>query len=155
MDLHSEIRFHLLSNDGRIVRRLATILRASSPVRSLLLLNNHPSIIHMSHQFSNLLPLSADPCILNRNLAPGGWMEVTDICFPARSDDNSWPPNSALKQWSQLMVESAQVLGRFSNSAVSYKSQMTAVGFENVVEVQLKWPHNRWPKDPKLKELGR
>ncbi|KAH7348872.1 S-adenosyl-L-methionine-dependent methyltransferase [Rhexocercosporidium sp. MPI-PUGE-AT-0058] len=88
------------------------------------------------------------------NLTPGGWMEVTDICFPARSDDNSWPPGSALKEWSRLMIESAAVLGRFSNSAASYKEQMEKVGFENVTEIQNKWPTRGWPKDPKMKELG-
>jgi hypothetical protein len=31
---------------------------------------------------------------------------------------------------------------------------MSAVGFENVTEERFKWPLNRWPKDPKMKELG-
>jgi len=31
---------------------------------------------------------------------------------------------------------------------------MQAAGFEDVVEMQYKWPQNRWPKDPKYKELG-
>ncbi|KAH6714744.1 S-adenosyl-L-methionine-dependent methyltransferase [Leptodontidium sp. MPI-SDFR-AT-0119] len=88
------------------------------------------------------------------NLAPGGWLEVTDICFPGRSDDNSWLPDSALKKWSQLMIESAAKLGRFSDSAVSYKQQMETVGFENVIEIQNKWPTREWPKDPKMKEIG-
>lgn len=52
------------------------------------------------------------------------------------------------------MLESAEVLGRYANSAESYKAQMEAVGFENVVEVVNKWPQNRWPRDPKYKELG-
>ena len=52
------------------------------------------------------------------------------------------------------MIESAAVLGRYSNSAASYKEQMEKVGFENVTEIQNKWPTGRWPKDPKMKEIG-
>jgi hypothetical protein len=52
------------------------------------------------------------------------------------------------------MFESAKSLGRFSNSAESYKAQMITAGFENVVELQYKWPQNRWPVDRKLKEIG-
>lgn len=53
------------------------------------------------------------------------------------------------------MIESAAKLGRFSDSAVSYKQQMETVGFENVIEIQNKWPTREWPKDPKMKEIGK
>ena len=52
------------------------------------------------------------------------------------------------------MLKSANVLGRYSNSAESYKAQMEAAGFENAVEIVNKWPQNRWPRDPKYKEIG-
>lgn len=70
-----------------------------------------------------------------RNLNPSGYIEVVDISFPVRSDDRTLPPNSALKKWSDGVLESARRLGRYSNSAESYKSQMIAAGFENVVEL--------------------
>ncbi len=90
-----------------------------------------------------------------RNLNPSGYIEVVDISFPIKVDDDSLPADSALRKWSTFMLESAKNLGRFSNSAESYKSQLIASGFENVVEIVYKWPQNRWPKDPKLKEIGR
>jgi hypothetical protein len=31
---------------------------------------------------------------------------------------------------------------------------MIAAGFEDVVEIQYKWPLNKWPRDKKYKELG-
>lgn len=69
-------------------------------------------------------------------------------------DDDSWPADSALRKWNALMVESAANLGRYSNSAEAYKVQLQAAGFQNVVEMQFKWPQNPWPKDKHLKKLG-
>ncbi|KAH8692097.1 S-adenosyl-L-methionine-dependent methyltransferase [Talaromyces proteolyticus] len=89
------------------------------------------------------------------NLNPGGYMELADISFPARVDDDSYPENSALRRWSDLMLESAKKLGRYANSAALYKRQMIDAGFVDVVETIYPWPTNHWPKDPKLKELGR
>jgi hypothetical protein len=94
------------------------------------------------------------PLITTRFLNPGGYIEVIDISFPIRVDDGTMAADSALRKWSDLMFESAKNLGRFSNSAESYKAQMIAAGFENVVELQYKWPQNRWPVDRKLKEIG-
>jgi hypothetical protein len=34
------------------------------------------------------------------------------------------------------------------------KGMLEEAGFEGVVEKQYKWPINRWPRDPKFKELG-
>lgn len=53
------------------------------------------------------------------------------------------------------MHEAVAKFGREADSARRYKDQMIEAGFENVVEIVYKWPQNRWPKDPKLKELGK
>jgi hypothetical protein len=92
--------------------------------------------------------------ILHRNLNPGGYIELADICLPVQADDQSLPVESALSKWSHLMLESSVKAGRPLNSVKSYKSQLETAGFTNVVEVVYKWPQNRWPKDAKLKELG-
>jgi hypothetical protein len=59
-----------------------------------------------------------------------------------------------VKKWSDKILEASVGFGSLMNSAEKYKEQMIAAGFENVVEVQYKWPLNRWPLDPKMKELG-
>tara|TARA_R110002060_G_scaffold61789_5_gene71231 strand:+ start:1063 stop:1296 length:234 start_codon:yes stop_codon:yes gene_type:complete len=46
-------------------------------------------------------------------------------------------------------------LGREIHTAHTYKERMIAAGFENVTEVIYKWPTNRWPKDKRMKELGK
>jgi hypothetical protein len=48
----------------------------------------------------------------------------------------------------------SEILGRPLNSALKYKDQMIAAGYENVQEVLYKWPSNQWPKDRKVKEIG-
>jgi hypothetical protein len=64
------------------------------------------------------------------------------------------PVDSALRKWSDMILEAGVVTGRLCNSAMFYKSQLEAVGFTNVVEIVHKWPGNRWPRDKHYKELG-
>ena len=69
-------------------------------------------------------------------------------------DDNSMGPDSAVRKWSELGVEAAAKIGRYLDSAKSYKAEMERVGFTDVVQTIHIWPMNRWPKDKKYKELG-
>jgi len=91
----------------------------------------------------------------DRNLNPGGYIEVVDYNYPFKVDDDSLPPNPALQKWCQLMLEGCAKAGRSIDSARHFKKQLEEVGFVDVVEQQFKWPQNRWPKDKKYKELGR
>lgn len=88
------------------------------------------------------------------NLNPGGWLELQDIHFPARCDDDTLKDDSYIMQWSKLMYESTSKIGRHCDSAGRYKQQMKDAGFVNVTEVIYKWPMNQWPADPHYKELG-
>ncbi|KAH6874267.1 S-adenosyl-L-methionine-dependent methyltransferase [Thelonectria olida] len=88
------------------------------------------------------------------NLNPGGWIELADIVFPVKVDDDTWPEDSALQKWSAIQLDATIKAGRPINSAESYKSQLADAGFTDIVETVYKWPTNHWPKDKKLKELG-
>lgn len=88
-------------------------------------------------------------------LNPGGWVEITDFSFPVTSDDGSLPSDSALRRWSDLMVEAAAKLNRDINSAKHRKKWLKEKGFINVTELIFKWPQNTWPKAKKYKEIGR
>jgi hypothetical protein len=81
-------------------------------------------------------------------------IQTSDLCFPVKVDDESWPPNSALQKWGELIIEAGVKLGRPCDSAELCKERMIAAGFEDVVEIQYKWPLNKWPKDKKFKEWG-
>ncbi|KPM35007.1 hypothetical protein AK830_g11568 [Neonectria ditissima] len=87
-------------------------------------------------------------------LAPGGWLEIQDICFPLKCDDGTVAEDSYLNQWSQLMIKSTTIFGRSGEGAAQYKQQMIDAGFVNVTEIIYKWPMNQWPADPYYKELG-
>jgi hypothetical protein len=107
------------------------------------------------------LPFPATPFSLKNyqltnpsNLDPGGYLELCDGVFPVYTDDDSFPPDSALKKWGDLILTAASNLGRSADSALLYKEQMESAGFVNVVQKIYKWPTNGWPKDKKMKELG-
>lgn len=51
-------------------------------------------------------------------------------------------------------MEAAAKIGRVSNSAEQYVSQLEAAGFTHITQKIYKWPQNRWAKDKKYKELG-
>lgn len=89
-----------------------------------------------------------------RNLSPGGYIELTDVFLPVGCDDGTLTPDHSLHQWSELVLSASVKIGRPINSAKGYKAQMEHAGFTDVnVAVDL-WPTNKWPKDPKYKELG-
>jgi hypothetical protein len=90
----------------------------------------------------------------NRSLTPGGFIELADICLPIEADDDSLPADSPLKKWSAFFLDATKKLGAPINSAKSYKTQLEAAGFINIVEVKYKWPQNHWPKNKKFKEIG-
>ena len=87
------------------------------------------------------------------NLNPGGWLELADIS-PLSCDDGSLKEDSPLHTWVTKLLEGTKIIGRPFDGAKQYKEQLEAQGFTNVTQVVYKWPQNRWPKDPKLKELG-
>ena len=90
-----------------------------------------------------------------RGLNPGGWIEIQDFNPLIQDNDNSFQPNCAVRKWTELSIEASKKLGRRLDSPTYYKAQMEEAGFRNVVETKFKWPQNRWPKDPKMKELGK
>lgn len=90
----------------------------------------------------------------NSNLAPGAYLEMQDTDFPPRSDDGSLLKSSALMQWADKITEACKIAGR-EVRVCDYKQWMIEAGFEEVTEVVRKWPQNLWPKDPKMKRLGK
>jgi hypothetical protein len=90
----------------------------------------------------------------NRQLEPGGYFEVHDGCFPVKSDDETIPKDCALLSWCDLIVEGTANLGRPVDTVYKYHELMANAGFVDIVQRRFKWPTNRWPKDPKFKEIG-
>jgi hypothetical protein len=118
---------------------------------------NVPKFFDQVYEYlpSHLFPLP-NPHLTNfsRNTNPGGYIELSDIIIPCFCDDGTLKPDSALYQWSTLCLEASKKIGRDLGATNTYKAEMERVGYEGIVEKMWIWPMNRWPKDPKLKELG-
>lgn len=79
---------------------------------------------------------------------------MQDIVLPYESDDGTLTEDNPLRRISKLAVEAGKVAGRPFDVPTKYKSYLKKAGFVDVVERQLKWPLNQWPKDPYYKEIG-
>lgn len=90
----------------------------------------------------------------NRNLNPGGWIEMQDIIYPMTSDDGTLLPDSPLRKWSELLLQGFTNIGRPLNTALEYKQQLADAGFTDITEYRAKWPTNVWPRDIKHKQIG-
>lgn len=93
--------------------------------------------------------------IINRFLNPGGTIELIDIVYPIQSDDDTLSEDSPLYKWSKLLLSAFTAIGSPLDSALKYKEQLEEAGFVDVTVVKRKWPLNRWPKDPKHKQIGK
>jgi len=84
---------------------------------------------------------------------PGGRVELTEGRTNLWCDDNTLPTDSATYQWIAEFNKLAAPL----NFDISPKLPgiLKEAGFEDVQSVQHVTPVGTWPKDPKLKEIGR
>lgn len=80
---------------------------------------------------------------------------MTDIIFEPRCDDGTLKPDSTLSKWCDLLLEASVKIGRPLDSTRQHKKQMEEAGWTNIVERKDILPGGRWPKDAKLKELGK
>ncbi|RDL34327.1 uncharacterized protein BP5553_07455 [Venustampulla echinocandica] len=85
--------------------------------------------------------------------SPGGYFEMQDVLFKISSIDGSGD-GSAVERWNHKICLAAKKIGRDWHCAGNYAQWMRDAGFEGVVERQLKWPSNTWPKGKKQKLLG-
>jgi len=88
------------------------------------------------------------------HISPGGYFEIQDFSYPARCDDNTMTPDSAIVEWCNLTLKAAATAGRPLFPTSEYKNYLRDAGFEDIVETVHLWPTNRWPKDPRHKDIG-
>ncbi|KAF9781920.1 hypothetical protein IL306_012767 [Fusarium sp. DS 682] len=72
-------------------------------------------------------------------------------------DDGSITEKSAMHQWGKFFVEGGKKIGRSFTIVEDgvQKSAMEKAGFVNLEERNFKVPIGGWPKDPKMKEIGK
>jgi len=91
---------------------------------------------------------------VHRNLNPGGYIELFSSNHPVACDDGTLPEDSALVQWSRLLLDASRKMGVPMDCDQYHEQRLKDAGFVNIVRKDYVWPTNTWPRDPKMKELG-
>lgn len=94
-----------------------------------------------------------------RALTPGGYYEFQDYgCQLFLSDGtsrNGYLPECPTSLYMYNVITAAERSGRRLDMGHRMKGMLEATGFVDVVAKSEIWPLSTWPKDPRLKELGR
>ncbi|KAF5253561.1 hypothetical protein FANTH_1633 [Fusarium anthophilum] len=90
-----------------------------------------------------------------QNLVPGGYLEMQAVHSDFKSDDNTKERAKNALLWMKTMVEGSSKFGKPLNVAPAWKKEMEDAGFVDVEQKILKVPIGSWPRDPKLKEIGK
>jgi hypothetical protein len=90
-----------------------------------------------------------------QHLQPGGWVETQDFDLRPLSDDNSFPPNSLVKEWHELYHAGLLLDGcNLCIPAQDIKRYMEEAGFVNVQIVETKMPMSPWSRNRKFRDAG-
>lgn len=93
-------------------------------------------------------------------IKPGGWFESVETTVGYFEDDAEGrpipiPESSVIHEWCKLGREAGERLGRSFNINDKLEGWMKDTGFINVTQRVFKVPSGPWPKDPKMKDIGR
>ncbi|KAH7065704.1 methyltransferase [Paraphoma chrysanthemicola] len=89
------------------------------------------------------------------HLTPGGWVEFQEPIALCESDDGTLDAAVNLVKWQDLCNEAAAGFKKEIRVADTLKARMEAAGFVDVNEKVVKVPIGPWPKDARMKEIGR
>ncbi|RMJ02383.1 hypothetical protein CDV36_015346 [Fusarium kuroshium] len=90
-----------------------------------------------------------------QHLAPGGYIEFQAAYTRWLSDDGTAEKAKNAQSWLKTLLEGTAKFGKSLECAVNWKEKLEAAGFTDVQQDIRKLPIGSWPKDPKLKEMGR
>ncbi|KAJ5109583.1 hypothetical protein N7532_002228 [Penicillium argentinense] len=89
------------------------------------------------------------------HLKPGGRIEITECNPHLECDDDSWPADSHLRTWESEFHRITAIQGRVWDLGPRIRSLLQDAAFEDIQVTGSRVPVGTWPKDPKLKEIGR
>ncbi|KAJ4193962.1 hypothetical protein NW767_010202 [Fusarium falciforme] len=90
-----------------------------------------------------------------RHLSPGGYFELQAAYTRFLSDDDTAKKAADVHSWCSQLVAGIEKFGKPIDGAPTWKKKLEEAGFQDVQQEILKLPIGGWPKDPKLKELGK
>ena len=88
-------------------------------------------------------------------LKPGGYFEIVEMECGTFSDDGTVSPDSDSNKWWMWLEEAFAKIGKPIPKIDEFPQLFEGAGFVNVVSEMKKRPVNDWPKDPRMKEIGR
>ncbi|KAI9041879.1 class I SAM-dependent methyltransferase [Aspergillus affinis] len=89
------------------------------------------------------------------SLRPNGYFEIASLEVNTYSDDDTHLKAPCLLEGVKNMHAASKLYGKDMTTVVHWKEMMEKAGFINVHEDVYKVPQSPWPKNPKLKEIGR
>ncbi|KAL2678450.1 hypothetical protein Neosp_009196 [[Neocosmospora] mangrovei] len=90
-----------------------------------------------------------------KHLSPGGYIELQAAYPPLKSDDDTGNKATDFHKWVNTICEASAKFGKPLTCAPEWKARLEEVGFVDVQQEIRKVPMGPWPKDPKLKEIGK
>lgn len=88
-------------------------------------------------------------------LKPGGYFELVELECGTFSDDGTVAPDSPSNQWWSWLEEAFEKIGKPIPKIDAFPKLLEDSGFVNIRSQMVKRPVNDWPKDPRMKEIGR
>ncbi|KAJ5096448.1 S-adenosyl-L-methionine-dependent methyltransferase [Penicillium alfredii] len=89
------------------------------------------------------------------HLKPGGRIELAEIVPRAHCDDDSMPENCYLLKWQKEFHRLTAIQGRDWDIMPRMPKLLEEALFDQIEPSEQNCPIGTWPKDPKLKEIGR
>ncbi|KAH7015504.1 S-adenosyl-L-methionine-dependent methyltransferase [Ilyonectria destructans] len=88
-------------------------------------------------------------------LEPGGYFEIADLSLPMGCDDGTITKDSQVWKYHEALYDASVKIGRPIGSIAKGIPTIEKAGFVDIVHREFKWPFSSWPRDPKLKAIGR
>ncbi|PNP82084.1 hypothetical protein FNYG_04645 [Fusarium nygamai] len=90
-----------------------------------------------------------------RHIRSNGYVELQGVDARFESDDGTLDKAPNAKSWMKHLIEACAKFGKPVDCADKWKDRLIKAGFVDVQQEVRKLPIGPWPKDLKLKELGR
>ncbi|KAK2786835.1 hypothetical protein FQN51_003480 [Onygenales sp. PD_10] len=89
------------------------------------------------------------------HLVPGGYFEIQSIEPFFYSDDDTLSQAKQMVEWQELEFEASEKFGKPLGVVPTFHDKLKKTGFEDVQTRVVKLPMGSWPKERRMKELGR
>lgn len=116
---------------------------------------DHFEFIHIRELFGCIPDWDAFFQQTYRHTKPGGWIEIVEHSVQPLADDDSMGPDHFYHTWGRIAIEMGEKFGKSFTIWDESDERIRNAGFVDVVRVDYKWPMNGWPKEGKLKNIGR